>query len=219
MTMHVDPDLLSYDDKGLVPVVVQDVVSGAVLMLAYANREAVEKTLATRQAHFWSRSRQSLWKKGETSGNVLEVVEVLADCDDDALLVRVRPAGPACHLGTRTCFEPNPARLEIGWLHAFLAERSLASPEESYTARLLSQGLPRVAQKVGEEGVEAALAGALLERRGYSLEQGQAKLAGEAADLIYHLTVLLLAAGVSPGEVAKVLALRHTPFSPAAALE
>lgn len=216
MTANLDPAALKYDEKGLLPVVVQDVASGAVLMLAYANREAVEKTLATRQAHFWSRSRQSLWKKGETSGNVLEVVDVLPDCDSDALLVRARPAGPACHRGTRTCFEPNPARLEIGWLHAFLEERRKADPAESYTARLLAQGMPRVAQKVGEEGVETALAAVLLDKES---PESRAGLAGEAADLIYHLTVLLLAAGVSPGEIAEVLARRHTSFGSVAALE
>lgn len=216
MTVQLDPGSLQYDDKGLLPVVVQDVVSGAVLMLAYADREAVEKTLETRQAHFWSRSRQSLWQKGETSGNVLEVVEVLPDCDRDALLVRARPAGPACHRGTRTCFEPNPARLEIGWLHAFLDERRHADPAESYTARLLSQGVARVAQKVGEEGVETALAAVLLDR---DRKDSEAGLAGEIADLLYHLTVLLYATGVSPEEVAKVLARRHTSFGPAAALE
>jgi phosphoribosyl-ATP pyrophosphohydrolase/phosphoribosyl-AMP cyclohydrolase len=216
MTANIDPAALKYDEKGLLPVVVQDVASGAVLMLAYANREAVEKTLATRQAHFWSRSRQSLWKKGETSGNVLEVVEVLPDCDSDALLVRARPAGPACHRGTRTCFEPNSARLEIGWLHAFLEERGKADPSESYTARLLSQGLPRIAQKVGEEGVETALAAVLLDREN---PESRAGLAGEAADLIYHLTVLMVAAGISPSEIAEVLARRHTSFGLAAALE
>ncbi|HKV12485.1 MAG TPA: phosphoribosyl-AMP cyclohydrolase, partial [Thermoanaerobaculia bacterium] len=118
--MSVDPAALKYDDRGLVAVVVQDVGSGAVLMQAFANREAVERTLETGQAWFWSRSRQALWKKGETSGNTLEVVEVTADCDGDCLLVRARPAGPACHRGTRTCFEPNPARLELGWLAAVL---------------------------------------------------------------------------------------------------
>ncbi|HEY9421293.1 MAG TPA: bifunctional phosphoribosyl-AMP cyclohydrolase/phosphoribosyl-ATP diphosphatase HisIE, partial [Thermoanaerobaculia bacterium] len=156
--MSVDPSALRYDDRGLIPVVVQDAGSGAVLMLAYANREAVEKTLETRQAHFWSRSRQSLWRKGETSGNVLQVLEVTADCDSDSLLVRALPAGPACHRGTRTCFEPNPARLEVGWLWEVLESRREADPESSYTARLLARGVERVAQKVGEEGVETALA-------------------------------------------------------------
>ena len=154
----IDPATLRFDDRGLIPVVVQDVGSGAVLMLAYADREAVEQTLATGQAHFWSRSRQALWKKGETSGNTLQVVEVTADCDGDALLVRARPAGPTCHRGTRSCFEPNPARLELGWLAAVLESRRDADPAESYTARLLAEGIERIAQKVGEEGVETAIA-------------------------------------------------------------
>ncbi len=154
----IDLAALRFDDRGLIPVVVQDVGSGAVLMLAYADREAVEKTLSTGQAHFWSRSRQSLWKKGETSGNTLQVVEMTADCDGDALLVRARPAGPTCHRGTRSCFEPNAARLELGWLAAVLESRRDADPETSYTARLLACGIERIAQKVGEEGVETAIA-------------------------------------------------------------
>ena len=142
----IDLSALHFGADGLLPVVVQDVGSGAVLMLAYANREAVERTLATGQAHFWSRSRQALWKKGETSGNTLQVVEVTADCDGDALLVRALPAGPTCHRGTRSCFEPNPARLELGWLADVLASRRGADPETSYTARLLARGIEPIAQ-------------------------------------------------------------------------
>lgn len=196
---------LRYDDRGLVPVVVQDVGTGAVLMLAYANREAVELTLSTGQVHFWSRSRQSLWKKGETSGNTLQVVEAVADCDGDALLVRALPAGPACHRGTRTCFEPNPARLELGWLAAVIAGRRDADPETSYTAKLLAQGIERIAQKVGEEGVETAIA---------AVAGRHEALAGEAADLLYHLLVLLEASGVRPGEIGQELLRRHGLASP-----
>lgn len=203
--MTLDPASLQYDNRGLVPVVVQDVGTGAVLMLAYANREAVELTLSTGQVHFWSRSRQSLWKKGETSGNTLQVVEAVADCDGDALLVRALPAGPTCHRGTRTCFEPNPARLELGWLAAVIAERRNADPETSYTARLLGQGIERIAQKVGEEGVETAIA-AVAGRR--------TALAGEAADLLYHLLVLLEASGVQPEEIGQELLRRHGFASP-----
>jgi phosphoribosyl-ATP pyrophosphohydrolase/phosphoribosyl-AMP cyclohydrolase len=208
----LDPAALRYDDRGLVPVVVQDVASGAVLMLAYADRRAVELTLATGQAHFWSRSRQALWRKGETSGNTLAVIEALADCDGDALLLRVRPAGPACHRGTRSCFEPNAAALELGWLAAVAAGRRGADPERSYTARLLAAGVERVAQKVGEEAVEtvvAAVAAAVRpERRG--------ELVGESCDLLYHLLVLLLASGVPPGELAAELVRRHFGGAPAA---
>lgn len=203
--MTFDSGSLKYDDRGLLPVVVQDAGSGAVLMLAYANREAVELTISTGEAHFWSRSRRSLWRKGETSGNTLRVVDVTADCDGDALLVRALPAGPACHRGTRTCFEPNPfgpdpARLELGWLAAVLEERRGADPATSYTARLLQSGIERIAQKVGEEGVETAIA-AVAGRRD--------RVVSEAADLLYHLLVLLQASGVEPGEVAEELLRRH----------
>jgi phosphoribosyl-AMP cyclohydrolase / phosphoribosyl-ATP pyrophosphohydrolase len=201
---------LHFDDRGLLPVVVQDVGSGAVLMLAWANREAVEKTLATGEAHFWSRSRQALWRKGETSGNVLAVVEVTADCDGDALLVRARPAGPACHRGTRSCFEPNPAQLELGWLAAVLESRRGADPVVSYTARLLGEGIERIAQKVGEEGVETAIAAVALASRGPEGQDGRRQaLAGEAADLLYHLLVLLQASGVEPSAVRHELLGRH----------
>jgi phosphoribosyl-ATP pyrophosphohydrolase/phosphoribosyl-AMP cyclohydrolase len=212
--MNVEPSRLRFDERGLIPVVVQDVGSGAVLMLAYADRAAVERTLATGQAHFWSRSRQSPWRKGETSGNTLEVVEAAADCDGDALLLRARPAGPTCHLGTRGCFEPTPPRLELGWLAQVLASRRDAGPEESYTARLLAGGTERVAQKVGEEAVEVVVAAVA----GHPKE-----VAGETSDLLYHLLVLLLAAGVNPEEVAEELVRRHYgaagPLDPAPARE
>jgi phosphoribosyl-ATP pyrophosphohydrolase/phosphoribosyl-AMP cyclohydrolase len=197
--LGIDPGALAYDEKGLLPVVVQEVGSGAVLMLAFANREAVEKTLATGQAHFWSRSRQALWRKGETSGNTLDVVSVTADCDGDALLVRARANGPTCHRGTRSCFEPNPARLELGWLAEALEARRDAGPEASYTARLLAAGLPRVAQKVGEEAVETVVA---------AVSRNRDELVLEASDLLYHLLVLLLASGVGPEEVAAELLRR-----------
>lgn len=206
--MNVDE--LRFDDRGLIPVVVQDVGSGAVLMLAYANREAVERTLETGQAHFWSRSRQSLWRKGETSGNTLAVVEVTPDCDGDALLVRARPAGPTCHRGTRSCFEPNAARLELGWLAAVLESRRGADPETSYTARLLARGIERIAQKVGEEGVETAIAAVSASARGPGdNDERRAALVGEAADLLYHLLVLLEASGVDPSEIGNELLRRH----------
>jgi phosphoribosyl-ATP pyrophosphohydrolase/phosphoribosyl-AMP cyclohydrolase len=204
----INPAALHYDDRGLIPVVVQDVGSGAVLMLAYANREAVERTLATGQVWFWSRSRQELWRKGATSGNTLEMVEMTADCDSDALLVRARPAGPACHLGTRTCFEPNPARLELGWLAEVLRARAGADPKESYTARLLSEGVERIAQKVGEEGVETAIAAVSLAARGETEERRRA-LTGEATDLLYHLLVLLQASGIEPEKITEELLRRH----------
>ena len=198
-----DAAALTYDARGLIPVIAQDEGSSAVLMLAYADREAVEQTLTTGFAHFWSRSRQELWKKGATSGNTLRVVEVLTDCDRDALLVRVRPAGPACHLGTRSCFEPNPAQLELGWLWRILEARRSCDPASSYTARLLASGLPRIAQKVGEEAVETVIAGLSSE------SEDRATLVEEGSDLLYHLLVLLLAAGVEPQRLAAELQNRH----------
>ncbi len=203
LNSDLDPATLKYDDRGLLPVVAQDEASGAVLMLAYADHEAVEQTLATGEAHFWSRSRRELWHKGATSGNTLSVVEVLTDCDRDTLLLRVRPTGPACHRGTRSCFEPNAARLELGWLWQVLEARKDAGAEASYTARLLAEGLPRVAQKVGEEAVETVIA-SLTAAAGDSND-----VVEEGADLLYHLLVLLMAAGVEPGRLAAELQMRH----------
>ncbi len=205
----VDPAALTYDDRGLLPVIAQDEMSGAVLMLAYANREAVEKTIATKLAHFWSRSRQELWLKGATSGNTLEVVELRADCDQDTLLLRVRPAGPACHLGTRSCFEPNPAEIELGWLWQILKQRqqdadaSSYTSSPSYTVRLLAAGLPRVAQKVGEEAVETVIAALS------SSADDRQSVVEEGADLLYHLLVLLLATGVEPARLGAELQRRQ----------
>lgn len=206
----IDPSTLQFDERGLIPVVVQDVGTGAVLMMAWANREAIDLTLTTGEVWFWSRSRQSLWRKGETSGNTLTLVGMSVDCDADTLLVRALPAGPACHRGTRTCFDPDPARLELGWLAEVLRSRAGADPETSYTARLLAMGIERIAQKVGEEGVETALAAVSLELRGEEgRDERRSALVGEAADLLYHLLVLLQATGVEPDEIAGELLRRH----------
>ena len=210
----LDSATLVYDQNGLLPVVAQDIATGAVLMVAWADRDAIEETRRTGLAHFHSRSRGRLWRKGETSGNELRVVGVMADCDRDTLLLRVVPSGPACHLGTRTCFEPNVARLELGWLAEVVARRAKASPEESYTARLLSRGLPRVAQKVGEEAVETVIAalGVRGDRHDSDPDAGSADdaaLVAEAADLLFHLLVLLEAAGADPTAVARELERRH----------
>lgn len=199
---ELDPESLVFDDRGLLPVVAQELSTGAVLMVAWADREALEKTVATGFAHFWSRSRQRLWKKGETSGHVLEVVEILPDCDRDTLLFRVRAAGPACHRMTRTCFEPNAATLELGWLAEILSRRGGESPETSYTARLLAKGLPRIAQKVGEEAVETVIAS-------LTTDDDTRALVEEASDLLYHLLVLLQARGVGPEALAAELQARH----------
>ena len=207
-----------FDAKGLVPVVVRDERSGDVLTLAWANEEALALTVETRLSHFWSRSRRELWKKGETSGNVQRVVRVSVDCDRDAVLYDVEPAGPACHTGAATCFTPieaTPARvaaaagtarpgpvdtLDLGPLFAVVAARK-ASPEPgSYTNRLLDKGIEKCAQKVGEEGVETALA---------AVTRDDAGLAAEIADLMYHVVVLMAARGLPAGAVAAELAARR----------
>ncbi|MDX1631309.1 MAG: bifunctional phosphoribosyl-AMP cyclohydrolase/phosphoribosyl-ATP diphosphatase HisIE [Thermoanaerobaculia bacterium] len=199
--MRFDVEDPVFDGRGLVPVVVQDLATGAVLMVAWANREALERTESTGTAWFWSRSRETLWQKGETSGNLLRVVEGSLDCDGDTVLLRVLPTGPACHRGTRTCFDSNPPRLELGWLFRILQERTETDPGTSYTARLLAQGPGRIAQKVGEEAVETVVE-ALRRDPGSGLAE-------EVADLLYHLLVLLLARGESPEAVAAVLRDRH----------
>ena len=178
------PDGLVFDDAGLLPVVVQDRASGDVLMVAWANAEALERTAETGLAHFWSRSRRSLWRKGETSGNGLRVVEARADCDRDTLLLVVDPEGPACHTGARTCFgETSPtAAGMLEELARVVAERADAPPEDSYTARLLSKGPDQVLKKIGEEATEVVLAGRA---------QSDERLAEETADLLYHLLVAL----------------------------
>ena len=204
--MSVDPTRVDFaKGDGLVPAIVQDADTGAVLMLAYMNREALEQTLARRRAVFYSRSKQRLWEKGETTGHTLDVVDVLADCDDDTLLVTARPRGPACHNGTVTCFgdEPRTAATAIGFLatlEGVIAQRASEKPDASYTAKLLAKGLNKVAQKVGEEGVETALAG---------VNESDQKLVEESADLVYHLLVLLRARGVKLEQVVRQLESRH----------
>lgn len=196
-----DADRLDWDKgDGLLPAIVQHALSGAVLMLGYMSRESFAATLAGGEAVFFSRSRARLWRKGESSGNVLKVVEMRADCDADALLVRALPVGPTCHLGTRSCFgEPPPATL-LEELEGVIAGRIADRPVDSYVARLVAAGPARVAQKVGEEGVETALAAVA----------GDAEtLAGEAADLLFHLLVLLQVRGLSLEPVLEQLASRR----------
>ncbi len=186
-------------DEALLPVIVQDAADGTVLMLAWANREATDLTERTGLAHFWSRSRGRLWRKGETSGNVLHVVDLATDCDGDALLYQVHAAGPACHTGQRTCFAGAAGAGTLGRLERVIDDRRMASTDDSYTARLLEGGPRRPAEKVVEEAGEvatAALAGSVDE------------LAGEAADLLYHLLVLLASRDVSLADVLGVLEAR-----------
>ncbi len=171
-------------DPDLTAAIVQDADDGRVLMLAWMDEEALRRTRETGEAWFRSRSRQELWHKGETSGNTLAVEEIREDCDGDAILLRVRPAGPACHTGSRSCFAP--------WLWRRVAERAKERPEGSYVAQLLKHGPATAARKVGEEGVEAALAGA---------SESDERLVEELADLWFHSYVLLAARGLDPDDV------------------
>jgi phosphoribosyl-ATP pyrophosphohydrolase/phosphoribosyl-AMP cyclohydrolase len=235
---------LKYDDQGLIPAIVQDADTGQVLMLAYMNAEALAKTLESGETWFWSRSRQTLWHKGATSGNVQPVEEICCDCDADALLVRVHPAGPACHTGQESCFyrslpsdipqPPDNAETPLSPESSFArSPLSLAGNKEniqswksqasedhfsliqlyqviqdrrqnpvpgSYTASLLDAGLPKIAQKVGEEAAEVLVA---------ALAQEDQRLVEEVADLAYHLLVLLAARGITPASITAELARRH----------
>lgn len=194
-------DELAWDKQdGMLPAIVQDATTLRVLMLGYMDREALRLTLQTCNATFYSRTRAKLWTKGETSGNTLGVVSVAADCDRDTLLVLAHPRGPTCHLGTPSCFSPRAASSMIGELDALVAARARERPEDSYTTKLLDSGIARIAQKVGEEGVEVALAAVIGD---------DAQLLGEGADLIYHLIVLLRARGLSVRDVEAVLEQRH----------
>lgn len=203
----MDASALSFDAHGLVPVVTQDAASGQVLMLAYANFEAVTKTLTTREAHYYSRSRRELWHKGATSGHVQKIVEVRFDCDEDALLYRVEQTGAACHTGEYSCFyrslsEPAPPGIGemMGVLERVVEGRLRELPEGSYVAKLHERGLGYVSQKVVEEAGESIVA---------ALEGKPDELIGEAADLLFHLTVLLQESGVGLQDVAAKLAERH----------
>ncbi len=192
---------------GLLPAIVQDARSGAVLMLGYMNPEALEKTRASGRVTFWSRSKARLWTKGETSGNYLELREIAADCDGDALLVLADPRGPACHLDTRTCWGEKPPRAAgeamsfLVTLEGIIAQRAKDRPEGSYTAGLIAQGTRRIAQKVGEEAVELALA---------AVAGTAAETVGEAADLLFHALLLLHARNLSVADVIAELESRHS---------
>ncbi|MDE3071170.1 MAG: bifunctional phosphoribosyl-AMP cyclohydrolase/phosphoribosyl-ATP diphosphatase HisIE [Pseudomonadota bacterium] len=189
---------------GLLPAIVQHWQSGEVLMLGYMNAEALAQTQASARVTFYSRSKRRLWTKGESSGHVLVLKSIRVDCDADTLLVQAAPHGPTCHTGSSSCFgESADVRPPLGFLaelDALVAQRHAERPEGSYTTRLFDGGIRRIAQKVGEEGVETALA---------AVAQDDAELLGEAADLIFHLTVALRARGLSLADVAVLLAARH----------
>ena len=200
-----------WDERGLVPAIVQDAGTGQVLMLAYMNEEALRRTVETGETWFWSRSRGELWHKGATSGNVQRVVDVRHDCDADALLLRVQPAGPACHTGEQSCFyrrlgggaelEPPPGAV-LAHLEGVIRERKAHPRPDSYTCQLLEAGLPRILKKVGEEAVETIVAGQ---------SETDERLASEMADLFYHALVLLAARDLSWADVEAELARRFRP--------
>ena len=199
------PELDWNKGDGLLPVVVQHALDGRVLMLGYMNREALEVTVATGRVTFHSRSKQRLWTKGETSGHFLMVEHIATDCDRDTLLVLARPAGPTCHLGTDTCFDgqPVPTATSLAFLaqlELIIAARIAAGGDTSYTAKLFARGRNKMAQKVGEEGLEVALA---------AVAEDDGAFIGECADLLFHLEVLLAARGQTLSTVANELARRH----------
>jgi phosphoribosyl-ATP pyrophosphohydrolase/phosphoribosyl-AMP cyclohydrolase len=196
----LDGDALAWDKQdGLLPAVVQDAETYRVLMLGYMNREALAKTLETGQVTFFSRSKGRLWTKGESSGHVLSLVAMETDCDADTLLVQARPQGPTCHLGTTSCF-PNAPGDVLGELDALIRRREAERPPGSYTTKLFESGIKRMAQKVGEEGVETALGALADDDEGFL---------GEAGDLLYHLIVLLRARGFSLEDAKRVLKQRR----------
>ena len=202
----VNIDELKFDEKGLIPAVVVDSKSKQVLTLAYMNRESLELTLKEERTVFWSRSRQTLWRKGETSGNVQHLVSVTADCDRDALVVEVEPDGPACHLGGVSCFEfpvwqsETRQSFSADGLMALLAGRKRDMPEGSYTSYLFEKGLDKILKKVGEEATEVIIAGKAEDKR---------ETVYEIADLAYHVMVLMTEAGISLDDVRAELASRH----------
>lgn len=192
---------LDWDKQdGLIPTVVQNHLSGKVLMLGYMDKAALTKTLETQTVTFFSRSKQRLWTKGETSGNTLKLVAIDLDCDNDSLLVQVLPAGPTCHLGRESCWKDDHAHPFINNLASLIASRKGQSSDSSYTASLFESGTKRIAQKVGEEGLETALAAATHDKE---------ELVNEASDLIYHLLVLLEDQQMSLDDISENLMKRH----------
>jgi phosphoribosyl-ATP pyrophosphohydrolase/phosphoribosyl-AMP cyclohydrolase len=201
-----DAERIDWDKGGgLVPAVIQHAKRGTVLMLGYMNRDSLRATLERRRVVFFSRSKQRLWEKGESSGHHLDLVDIRIDCDADTLLISALPNGPVCHLGTDSCFGDDPGTAAeslafLGELEGVIATRIATAPEGSYTAKLHAQGVRRIAQKVGEEGLEVALAGA---------GEGDEQLIGESADLLFHLLVLLQERGLGLAQVVDALRQRH----------
>lgn len=196
---------IQFDADGLVPAIVQDARTREVLMMAYMNRESLELTLEKGETYFYSRSRQEIWHKGETSGNLQSVQQVRGDCDFDTLLIEVTPAGPACHKGSYSCFEVEPT-IEgfLRKLYALIEERKEARPEGSYTTYLFDSGLDKILKKFGEESTETIIA---------AKNQSSSELVSEASDMVYHLLVLLVERGVTLGEITRELESRHASKS------
>lgn len=185
---------------GLLPVIVQEQSTRQVLMLGYMNAEALHKTQKEERVTFFSRTKNRLWTKGETSGNFLKVVSMHVDCDQDALLVRVIPTGPTCHTGSKNCFDTRPTEGFVGELQRVIQERHLAMPEDSYTTRLFNKGVNKIAQKVGEEAVETVIE---------AVDNNKGAMLYEASDLVYHLLVLLESMDCSISDIEAELASRH----------
>lgn len=203
----INPDELKFDERGLIPAIVQDALTGRVLTLAYMNRESLEISMKEKKTCFWSRSRQELWLKGETSGNYQHIVSITADCDKDALLVRVEKDGPACHLGNESCFwdntvweSPELADFTVDGLYEMLEGRKKEMPEGSYTSYLFEKGIDKILKKVGEESTEVIIAAKADDR---------AETVYEIADLAYHIMVMMVNMGIPLDEVRKELASRH----------
>jgi phosphoribosyl-ATP pyrophosphohydrolase/phosphoribosyl-AMP cyclohydrolase len=195
----MSPDFSKYPD-GLIPVIIQDAVSNKVLMLGFMNEEALAKSQAEKKVTFYSRSKQRLWTKGETSGNFLLVKEIIPDCDNDTLLIKVTPTGPVCHTGADTCFNENNPSFSLEKLEEIISERKNNPSEASYTSSLFEKGINKIAQKVGEEAVELVIE---------SKDNNDSLFLNEAADLMYHYLVLLQAKDHQLSDIVKVLADRH----------
>ena len=197
-------DDVKFDERGLIPAIVQNAATREVLTLAYMNRESLAKTIETQQTWFWSRSRRELWHKGETSGNTQKVVSLTLDCDGDAILVLVDPAGPACHTGATSCFETGSNSTGIGTvldqLYELIQTRERERPSNSYTTYLFDEGLDKILKKVGEESAETIIA---------AKNEDQGRVVSEVSDLMYHLLVLLVARGVSLEEISRELGRRR----------
>lgn len=197
-------DDVKFDERGLIPAIVQNAATREVLTLAYMNRESLEKTIETQQTWFWSRSRGELWHKGETSGNTQKVVSLTLDCDADAIVVLVDPAGPACHTGATSCFEIGLNATGVGsvldQLYELIQSRERERPSNSYTTYLFDEGLDKILKKLGEESAETIIA---------AKNEDQGRVVSEVADLMYHLLVLLVARGVSLDEVSQELGQRR----------